>query len=147
MHAYPDASLPAVGVDTGSVTVVVSLLLGGAALHAGVQVATDGHADTAVYASAVLTALLGALAWAVLEPIPIVGGALALLAWVAVVKRRYRLGWLRAVAVAVVKRRYRLGWLRAVAVAVAAWAAAVVARAALEVLGIEAVTALGVPGT
>jgi len=66
-------------------------------------------ADARDYGHAVLTALLGALVWALLEPIPLLGGLLAIVAWVAVVK------W-----------RYRLGWIGSIAIGIAAWAAAVV---------------------
>jgi len=86
-------------------------------------------ADARDYGHAVLTALLGALVWALLEPIPLLGGLLAIVAWVAVVK------W-----------RYRLGWIGSIAIGIAAWAAAVVVLAALELVGIGSVSALGVPG-
>ncbi|WP_049901599.1 hypothetical protein [Natrinema sp. J7-1] len=106
-------------------TVAVSLLVGGVALHASTHVLADARG----YTHAVVTALLGALAWALLEPIPLIGGAGAIITWVAIVKRRYRLRWLRAAGVGV-----------------ATWAAAVVVLAALELLGIGSVSALGVPG-
>ncbi|WP_226483072.1 hypothetical protein [Natrinema amylolyticum] len=123
----PTPALPAaIGLEDRLLTFVVSLLVGGVALHAGTHVLADGRD----YAHAVLTALLGALAWALLEPIPLIGGALALVTWVAIVKRRYRLGWLRTAGVGV-----------------ATWAAAVVVLATLEIVGIGSVSALGVPGT
>ena len=114
-------------VDVGDrlLAFAASLLVGGAAIHAGAHVA----AETRSYAHAVLTALLGALVWALFEPVPLVGSLLALVAWVALIK------W-----------RYRGGWLRAALVGGAAWAAAVVALAALELLGLGSVSALGVPG-
>ncbi|MDF9747164.1 hypothetical protein [Natrinema salsiterrestre] len=115
----------AIGLEDRLLAFAVSLLVGGVALHA----ATHVVADTRDYAHAVLTALLGALAWAVLEWVPLLGGVLAAIAWVAVVK------W-----------RYRLGWIRSGAVGITAWAAAVVVLAALELVGIGSVSALGVPG-
>ncbi|MFB6302166.1 MAG: hypothetical protein ABEH78_04830 [Haloferacaceae archaeon] len=118
---------PALGIEDRLITFAASLLVGGAAIHIGAT--AIGVADGRGYAHAVLTALVGALAWALLEPIPLLGGLLALVAWVAVVKWRYRGGWLRAAVVGIV-----------------AWAAAVVALAALDLLGLGSVSALGVPG-
>ncbi|MBZ6495288.1 hypothetical protein [Natrinema longum] len=114
-----------IGLEDRLLTFAVSLLVGGGALHAGTHIVSDAR----TYGHAVLTALLGAVVWALLEPIPLLGGLLAIVAWIGVVK------W-----------RYRLGWLRSVGVGVAAWAAAVVVLAALELLGIGSVSALGVPG-
>ncbi|SEQ69370.1 hypothetical protein [Natrinema salaciae] len=123
----PPLAPPApLGLEDRLLAFAVSLLVGGAALHAGTHVVADARD----YGHAVLTALLGALVWAVLEPIPLFGGLLAIAAWVAVVKRRYRLGWRRSAGVGV-----------------AAWAATVVVLAALELVGIGSVSALGVPGT
>lgn len=122
----PFAPPAPIGLEDRLLTFAVSLLVGGAALHAGTHVAADARD----YGHAVVTALLGALAWAILEPVPLLGGLLAAVAWVAVVK------W-----------RYRLGWLRSGAVGLAAWAAAIVVLAALELIGIGSVSALGVPGT
>ncbi|WP_222916044.1 hypothetical protein [Natrinema sp. SYSU A 869] len=122
----PTPALPtAIGLEDRLLTFVVSLLVGGVALHASTHVLADAQD----YAHAVLTALLGALAWALLEPIPLIGGALAIVTWVAIVKRRYRLGWLQTAGVGVVT-----------------WTAAVVVLAALELIGISSVSALGVPG-
>ncbi|ELY65911.1 hypothetical protein [Natrinema versiforme] len=104
----PPAQPVPIGLEDRLLAFAVSLLIGGAALHAGTHVVADARD----YAHAVLTALLGALAW-----------------------------------IAVVKWRYRLGWLRSLGVSAAAWAAAVVVLAALELLGIGSVSALGVPGT
>ena len=115
----PFAQPAPIGLEDRLLAFAVSLLVGGAALQAGTYVV----AETRDYGHAVVTALLAALAWAVLESVPIV-------AWVAVVK------W-----------RYDLGWLRSAGVGVAAWAAAVVVLAALELVGIGSVSALGVPGT
>ncbi|MFB6081132.1 MAG: hypothetical protein ABEJ81_09055 [Haloferacaceae archaeon] len=117
---------PTHGLDDRLVTFAASLLIGGAAIHAGAATLSDARS----YAHAVLTALLGALVWALLEPVPLLGGLLALVAWVGVVK------W-----------RYHGGWIRSAAVGVAAWAVAVVVLAALDLIGIGSVSALGVPGT
>jgi|GEM_PF-4737395 len=68
-----------------------------------------------------MTALLGALVWALLEPVPVISGLLAIVAWGAVVR------W-----------RYAGGWLRAGVTGIAAWAAAVAALAALDLFGVGA---------
>ncbi|MGB9965394.1 hypothetical protein [Halobacterium hubeiense] len=103
-----------------------SLLVGGVAIH----VAASYVADAGEYGDAVLTALFGAVAWALLDGVPLVGGLLALVAWVGVIK------W-----------RYPVGWTRAGIVGVAAWAVATVVLAALALLGVGSLGALGVPGT
>ena len=103
----------------------LGVLVGGVALF----VSSRFLAEVKGYDHAVLTALIGALAWALLSPIPLLGPAIALVGWVAGLK------W-----------RYPVGWLRAGAVGAAAWATAVVAVAALELLGLGGVSAIGVPG-
>lgn len=127
MTAVPPFA-PPLGLEDRLVTFAASLLVGAAAIHAAA--AAIAVADGRGYANAVLTALAGALVWALLDPIPLLGGLLALVAWVGVIR------W-----------RYSGGWLRSAVVGVAAWAAAVVALAALELLGVGGVSALGVPGT
>lgn len=103
----------------------LGVLVGGLALFVSSRFLADGSG----YDHAVLTAILGALAWALLSPIPLAGPVVALVGWVAILK------W-----------RYPVGWLRAAGVGAAAWAVAVVVVAALELLGIDAVSAVGVPG-
>ncbi|MFB6195540.1 MAG: hypothetical protein ABEI80_05170 [Haloplanus sp.] len=107
------------------VTFAVSALVGGGAIHAGALVLSDARG----YAHAVMTALAGAVVWALLDPVPLIGSVLALFAWVAVVRWQYRGGWLRAAGIGAV-----------------AWAAAVVALAVFDIFGVGAVSALGVPG-
>jgi hypothetical protein len=103
----------------------LGVLVGGLALF----VSSRFLAGIKDYDHAVLTALLGALLWALLSPIPLLGPVVALVGWVAILK------W-----------RYPVGWLRAGAVGAAAWATAVVVVAALELIGLGAVSAVGVPG-
>ncbi|WP_243838032.1 hypothetical protein [Halobacterium sp. R2-5] len=103
-----------------------SLLVGGVAIH----VAASYVAGAGEYGDAVITALLGAVVWALLDGVPLVGGLLALVAWVGVIK------W-----------RYPVGWTRAAIIGVAAWAVATVVLAALALLGVGSLNALGVPGT
>jgi hypothetical protein len=81
------------------------------------------------YDHAVLTAVIGAVAWALPSPIHLLGPVIALLG-----------------SIAILKWRYPVGWLRAAAVGGAAWVAAVVIVAALELVGLHTVSAIGVPG-
>ncbi|MFB6218876.1 MAG: hypothetical protein ABEH77_06820 [Halobacteriaceae archaeon] len=117
------AGVPAAGDH--ALGVAVSLLVGGAAIYAGGRLFT-GEDD---FGNAVVTALAGAVAWALLAWVPLAGSFLALVAWIAVID------W-----------RYPGGWLRASAIGVAAWVAAVVVLAALELVGVGGVSAFGVPG-
>lgn len=125
----PTHALPLTGLFGGLLAFLASLLVGAAAIHvASLYV----YRDTGQYLRlryAVVTALLGALAWALVEWLPLIGTALALAAWVAVVRWRYEGGWTRAAVTGAL-----------------AWATAVVVLAALELLGIGAVSAFGVPG-
>lgn len=88
-----------------------------------------GNPGSLSFEHAVLTALLGAVAWALLAWVPVVGSPLALVGWVGVIR------W-----------RYPGGWIRAAVTGAAAWAVAVVVLAALELVGVGSVSALGVPG-
>lgn len=114
----------------GLIVFAVSLLIGGAAIHASARYAVyrDGPGSS-TFEHAVVTALLGAVAWALLAWVPLIGSLLALVGWVAVIR------W-----------RYPGGWIAAGVTGATAWAAAVVALAALELLGVGSVSALGVPG-
>jgi len=115
----------------GLIAFVVNLLIGGAALHLAARyVVFRDRPGALTYEHAIVTALLGAVVWALLSWIPVVGVALALLGWIAVIRWRYPGGWLDAI---------KLG--------VAAWAAAVVILTLLELAGVRALSALGVPGT
>ncbi len=114
------------------VVFVVSLLIGAFGIHVGALVVTD--ADD--FAEALLAALVGALAWAVVGAVagdlPEVGSlvapVLALFAYVAVIKWRYGSTWLRAGAVAVI-----------------AWVIALGVLTALGELGVRGLDAVGVP--
>lgn len=115
----------------GLIGFVVGLLVGGVALAAGARVAVYrdlyGSADVQ---RAVVTALLGAVVWALFAWIPLVGTLLAFVGWLALLNYRYPGGWTRAAILAV-----------------AAWAVAVVILAALELVGLGGLSAVGVPGT
>lgn len=121
---------PFVNPLDGVIVFAVSLLIGAAAIHVASSYAVyRGQPGSLSFEHALLTALLGAVVWALLEWVPLVGALLALVGWIAVIK------W-----------RYPGGWVKAAVTGAAAWAAAVVVLAALEIVGIGAVSALGIPG-
>jgi hypothetical protein len=107
------------------VSFVVALLVGGLGIYVGARVV----ADVDDYSRAVITALVGALAWAIGSLIPIVGSLVALVAWVWVINRRYPGGWVKAAVIGLV-----------------AWAAALVVIAVLNGVFGLGIGALGVPG-
>lgn len=111
------------------VVFVVSLLVGALGIYAGARVITD-YDD---YTYAIVTALLGALVWAVVGFlfgwIPLLGPLLVLVAYVAVINSRYPGGWMNAVLIALV-----------------AWIASLVVLYLLAVVGFTAFDAVGVPG-
>ena len=120
------------GVEMSLLVFAVSLLVGGLGIHVGAKLALKPRG----YSYAVVTALFGALAWVLVEMLLTrldIGGLLssvvALLVWV----------W-------VIRRRYRVGWIRASILAVGAWVAAVVVLFLLALFGFTDFRALGVPG-
>lgn len=130
---YPETVLQFGRFDPldGVVVFAVSLLIGGGAIHvAAKHVIARGEPGGLTFEHAVVTALLGAVAWALLSWIPLFGSLFGLVGWVAVIR------W-----------RYPGGWVKAGVTGAAAWAGAVVALAALELIGLGSVSALGVPGT
>jgi hypothetical protein len=74
------------------VSFVVALLVGGLAIYLSARVVVD--VDD--YGHAVVTALLGALGWALTSWIPLVGSIVALVVWVGVIEWRYPGGWVKA---------------------------------------------------
>jgi hypothetical protein len=60
------------------VAFVVALLVGGLAIYISARVV----ADVDDYSHAVVTALLGAIAWALTAWVPLIGPVIALIAWV-----------------------------------------------------------------
>jgi hypothetical protein len=120
------------GVETSLIVFAVSLLVGGFAISVGAKLALASRD----YAHAVLTALLGALAWAVVDVAfsrAEIGGAIASLAALLV------WAW-------VVRWRYQVGWIRAAIIGIGAWVAALVALVILAALGLGGLDAYGVPG-
>ena len=111
------------------VVFVASLLIGGLGIHVGAGVVT-GSKD---YGHAVVTAGLGAIAWAVVNAlvggVPLVGPVLVLLAYLLVIRFRYRAGWLEAGGIALV-----------------AWVAVLVVLYLLATVGVTTFDATGVPG-
>ena len=80
------------------VAFVVAFLVGGLAIYVSARVVTD--VDD--YGRPVVTALLGALGWAVVSWIPLIGPIVALLVWIGVLKWRYPGGWGTAAVMGVV---------------------------------------------
>lgn len=80
------------------ITFVVALLIGGLGIHIGARVMTDEDD----YGYAVVTALYGAIAWALTSWIPIIGLLVALVVWIAVINWRYPGGWVQAAVIGVV---------------------------------------------
>ena len=74
------------------VAFVVALLIGGLAIYVRARIVVD--VDD--YSRAVVTALLGAVGWALTAWIPLIGPIIALIVWVGVINWRYPGGWLKA---------------------------------------------------
>lgn len=88
------------------VAFLVALLVGGLAIY----VAASLVVDVEDYSHAVVTALLGAIAWALTVWIPAIGPLIALIAWVWVINWRYPGDWIEAAAIGIV------AWLAALAI-------------------------------
>ena len=108
---------------------VVSLLVGGLGIYAGSRVFTNSRS----YERALVTALLGAVVWAIagffVGWIPLLGPLLVLIAYLAVVNWQYPGGWTTAAGIALV-----------------AWVTSAVVIYLLAALNLVAVEAVGVPG-
>lgn len=109
---------------------VVSLLIGAVGIHTGARLIVDTDAG---YRRATVTALFGALIWALVSFffgwIPIVGPVLMLAAWVGVINWRYPGGWLSAAGIGLV-----------------AWLVAFLILYAFAALGVFELSAIGIPG-
>ncbi|WP_435144801.1 hypothetical protein [Halobaculum sp. P14] len=110
------------------VVFVVSALVGGFGIFVGATLLADERG----FEHAVWTALIGALVWtvagALLGWIPLAGPVLTLLAYLGVIKWRYRGGWITAAGIALV-----------------GWVAASLALALLSWLGLVGISATGIP--
>ncbi|AUX08939.1 hypothetical protein AArcSl_1308 [Halalkaliarchaeum desulfuricum] len=107
------------------VSFVVALLIGGLAIYISGRLVT-GVDD---YSHAVVTALIGAIAWAIGSLIPLIGSLVALIAWIWVIKWRYPGGWKDAAIMGLV-----------------AWVSALVIIALLNSFFNLGISAFGVPG-
>jgi len=104
---------------------IVSLLIGALGIYIGARVIAD-YDD---YTYAIVTALIGAIAWAIVSWIPLLGLILALILYLAVINWRYPGGWVDAALIALI-----------------AWVAVLVVVYILNVIGLASFGALGVPG-
>lgn len=110
----------------------VSILIGGLAIHVASMLVTRAED----YEHAVVTAVLGGVAWTIVDyafsetGLPgRLSSVVGLLVWVWVVRWRYKVGWIRAGVLGLV-----------------AWVAALVTLAVLSVVGVGGLGAYGVPG-
>jgi len=111
------------------VVLIVSFLIGAVGIHVGARVITGKNN----FSYAVGTALIGALIWSLVDyffgGLPLLGPALVLLAYLWVIKRRYRTGWITAAGIALV-----------------AWVASLAVLYVLASADLTAFRAIGVPG-
>lgn len=113
------------GIVGSLIAFIVALLVGGLAIYISARVI----AGVDNYSHAVITALIGAIAWALAAWIPLIGPLIALLVWIAVINWRYPGGWIKAILIGLV-----------------AWLSALLILFVLnEVLGLG-IGAFGVPG-
>ncbi len=80
------------------VAFLVALLVGGLAIYISASIIVD----VKDYSHAVVTALVGAIGWALFSWIPIIGTLLALVVWVGVINWRYPGGWKKAALIGLV---------------------------------------------
>ncbi len=77
------------------VAFVIALLIGGLAIYLSARFVVD--VDD--YGHAVITAVLGAIGWALTAWIPLIGPLIALIVWVWVINWRYPGGWRKAAVI------------------------------------------------
>ena len=107
------------------VAFVVALLVGGLAIYISARVVVD--VDD--YGHAIVTALLGAVGWALTAWVPLIGPLIALVVWVGVIN------W-----------QYPGGWLKALIIGAGAWVSALVILFVLNTVFRLGIGAFGVPG-
>ncbi|MFW5937920.1 MAG: hypothetical protein ACOCSN_03170 [Halanaeroarchaeum sp.] len=113
------------GVFESLAALLGSLLVGGLGILAGVQlVSGDGS-----LVRTTITAALGALVWAFLDGIPLIGPLVALIAWIGVLHVRHDTGWTGAAAAGFV-----------------AWIVAGVLAFVTSAIGLPVTEVVGVPG-
>ena len=79
--------------------------------------------------------------------LPLLGTVLTYLAYLAVIKWRYKGGWITAAGIALIKWRYKGGWITAAGIALIGWLAASLVLSLLAAVGLGGFSALGIPGT
>ncbi len=89
------------------VAFIIALLVGGTAIYVSASIIVD----VKDYSQAVLTAVLGAIGWALTAWIPLFGPLLALVVWIWVINWRYPGGWANAAAIGFVAWIAALGLL------------------------------------
>ncbi len=107
------------------VAFVIALLVGGLAIYIAARIIA-GVDD---YSHAVITAFIGAIAWALAAWIPLLGPIIALIVWIAVINWRYPGSWIKAVLIGLV-----------------AWISAAVILYVLNIVLGLGIGAFGVPG-
>jgi hypothetical protein len=113
------------GLIGSLVAFVIALLIGGLAIYISARVV----ADVDDYGHAVITAFIGAIAWALTAWIPLIGSLIALFVWIAVIN------W-----------RYPGGWIKAAIIGLAAWVSALVILFVVNSIFGLGIGAFGVPG-
>lgn len=108
---------------------IVSLLIGAVGIYLGARIVTG----TDDYSYALITALIGAVIWALvsffLGWIPLLGPLAVLIAYVGVINYRYPGGWINAIVISLI-----------------AWVASILVVFLLGILGVTTFDATGVPG-
>ena len=108
------------------VAFLIALLIGGLAIYVSASIVVNEDD----YGHAVITALIGAIAWALVAWIPLIGPIIALIVWIGVINWRYPGGWRDAAVIGLI-----------------AWIAALAIIFVVNLLlGLE-LGAFGVPGT
>ncbi|MCU4742689.1 hypothetical protein OB955_15680 [Halobacteria archaeon AArc-m2/3/4] len=112
------------------VVFVASLLIGALGIYIGASVIVDSDD----YTYAIVTALIGAIVWAIVGFffgwIPLLGPILVFIAYLTVINWRYPGGWVEAIGITLV-----------------AWLSVLIVLYILAFLGITGFEAAGVPGT
>lgn len=119
-------------IESTLLVLAVSVLVGGLAIHLGATVALASKD----YTHAVVTAVLGALGWVIVDTLfrsiavaPALSSLIGLVVWIGVI------GW-----------RYGTGWLRAGLIGLFAWLVAIATLSVLHAVGVSGLSAYGVPG-